>query len=197
MSASTGASRDTHVCPWWLIHVFDNPIRRLVQKPEPVLEGLVRPGDHCLDVGCGYGYLTIPMAGIVGPSGSVTAADLQPKMLEGVRRRAERAGLAARIRLHQVDASGIRFDDAFDFALAFWMLHEVPDQAGMLRQIRGALKSGGRFLLVEPKVHVSEAAFRLSVEIAQQVGLTAVREPGVSFSRAVLMAKGTAAGAGS
>ena len=182
-----GAGRDTRVCPWWLVHTFDNPLRRFAQKPERILGGIVRPGDHCLDFGCGFGYFTIPMARLVGPSGTVTAADLQPQMLAGVSRRAASAGLSARIRLHLVDASGIHFDGVFDSVLAFWMVHEVPDEVITLRQIRAALKPGGRFLLVEPKGHVSGAAFGRTVELARSAGLVRLGEARVSLSRAVLM----------
>jgi ubiquinone/menaquinone biosynthesis C-methylase UbiE len=175
------ASTKTHVCPWWLIHTFDNPLRRLVQK------NIVRPGDVCLDLGCGIGFFTIPMAKIVGPSGSVTAADLQPEMLAGVRRRAEKSGLLSRIRWHQVEASGLHFEAAFDFALAFWMVHEVPDQESLLRQIGRALKPGGRFLLVEPKGHVRQAAFDRTVGLAEKTGLTRDKPLDIFFSRAVLM----------
>jgi ubiquinone/menaquinone biosynthesis C-methylase UbiE len=181
------APSKTHVCPWWLIHTFDNPLRRLVQKPERILQDIVHPGDVCLDLGCGIGYFTIPMAGIVGPSGTVTAADLQPEMLAGVKRRAEKSGLSSRIRLHQADASGLHFEAASDFALAFWMVHEVPDQGSLLQQIRAALKPGGRFLLVEPKVHVRPAAFVRTVSLAEKTGLTKVKPLNVFFSRAVLM----------
>jgi len=181
------APSKTHVCPWWLIHTFDNPLRRLVQKPERILQDVVRPGDVCLDLGCGIGYFTIPMAGIVGPSGSVTAADLQSEMLAGVKSRAEKAGLSSRIRLHQVDASGLHFEAAFDFALAFWMMHEVPDQGSLLQQLRTALKPGGRFLLVEPKGHVRQAAFDRTVDLAEKTGLTKGKPLDIFFSRAVLM----------
>jgi ubiquinone/menaquinone biosynthesis C-methylase UbiE len=47
------------------------------------------------------GYLSIPLARLVGPEEKVICADLQEQMLAGVRRRAERAGVADRIRLHQ------------------------------------------------------------------------------------------------
>jgi ubiquinone/menaquinone biosynthesis C-methylase UbiE len=181
------APSKTHVCPWWLIHTFDNPLRRLVQNPERILQDIVRSGDACLDLGCGIGYFTIPMAGIVGPSGCVTAADLQPEMLAGVRRRAEKSGLLSRVRLHRVDASGLPFEAAFDFALAFWMAHEVPDQRSLIQQIRSALKPGGRFLLVEPKVHVRQAAFDRTVDLAEKTGLTKVKPLDIFFSRAILM----------
>ena len=115
--------------------------------------------------------------------------DLQPEMLAGVRRRAEKAGLLSRIRLQQGDASGLHFEAAFDFALAFWMVHEVPDQGSLIQQIRSALKPGGRFLLVEPKVHVRQAAFDRTVGLAEKAGLTKVKPLDIFFSRAVLMIK--------
>ncbi len=177
----------TNVCPWWLIHSFDNPLRRLLQKPETVLQGLIQSGDRCLDIGCGYGYYTIPMARSAGASGSVTAADLQPQMLAGVKRRAEKAGLLSRIHLLLVDASGLPFKGEFDFALAFWMVHETPDQEALLRQIRLSLKPGGRFLLVEPKMHVREEDFAQTVHLAEASGFAEVRAPHISFSRASLM----------
>jgi len=176
-----------HVCPWWFTYSFDNPLRLLLQKPEPMLRDLVREGDHCLDLGCGFGYFTIPMARLAGEAGTVTAVDLQAQMLARVRKRAVRAGLLPRIRLHQADSSGIHFEAAFDFALAFWMLHEVPDQPLMLSQIRTALKPGGRLLLVEPRIHVSREALDRSVAEAEGAGFTRAADHRVSLSRAVLL----------
>lgn len=85
------------------------------------------------------------------------------------------------------DASGIHFDGVFDLVLAFWMLHEVPDQALMLGQVCRALKPGGRLFMVEPRGHVRAAAFDRALQIARNAGLTEVRRPRVSFSRAILM----------
>lgn len=186
-----GVCRDARVCPWWLVHTFDNPLRRFVQKPERILDRIIRPGEHCLDLGCGFGYFTIPMARLVGPSGTVTAADLQPQMLAGVSRRAASSGLSARIRLHRVDESGIHFDGVFDSVLAFWMVHEALDEVITLRQIRDALKPGGRFLLVEPKGHVNGAAFGRTVELARGAGLIRLGAVRVALSRAVLMMRCT------
>ena len=55
-----------YVCPWWVLPLFDNPLRTLLQRPERILENLVRPGQSAADIGCGMGYLTLPLARMVG-----------------------------------------------------------------------------------------------------------------------------------
>jgi ubiquinone/menaquinone biosynthesis C-methylase UbiE len=175
-----------NVCPWWLCPTFDNPLRRLIQDPDRILAGLVRPGETALDIGCGMGYFSIPLARLVGPGGKVICVDLQEQMLAGVRRRAERAGVADRIRLHRAGTDSLELEETADFALAFWMLHEVPDQAAFLAEVRACLKPCGRLLIVEPRIHVGSAAFERSVTIARDAGLLPVARPAVALSRAVL-----------
>jgi ubiquinone/menaquinone biosynthesis C-methylase UbiE len=36
----------------------------------------VKSGEHVLDVGCGTGAQSIPIAGLVGPNGSVSSLDI-------------------------------------------------------------------------------------------------------------------------
>jgi SAM-dependent methyltransferase len=77
-------------CPYWLAWALDNPLRRWLHNPQKILEGLVQPGQTVLDLGCGPGYFSLALARMVGANGRVVAVDLQPEMLEFVRRRAER-----------------------------------------------------------------------------------------------------------
>ena len=179
-------SRSGNVCPWWLCPTFDNPLRRLIQNPDRILAGLVQPGETALDLGCGMGYLSIPLARLVGPGGKVICVDLQEQMLAGVRRRAERAGVADRIRLHRAGTDSLELEETADFALAFWMLHEVPAQAVFLAEVIACLKPSGRLLVVEPRLHVGGAAFERSVEVARSIGLEPIASPTVALSRAVL-----------
>ena len=104
-----------------------------------------------------------------------------------VRQRAARAGLSARIRLHQVEPSGLRLGGKFDFALAHWMVHEVPDRRAFLREVAAALLPGGRLGIVEPKGHVGPAAFARTVDLAEEAGLARVRDLHTFFSRGVLL----------
>jgi SAM-dependent methyltransferase len=78
--------------------------------------------------------------------------------------------------------------------LAFAMLHEVPDQARLLKEIYDCLKPDGKFLLAEPPIHVSGKAFAGEVSKAKVVGLRIIEQPRVRWARAVLLAKSDAAG---
>lgn len=175
-------------CPWWLCFIFDNPLRRLLHNPEQILGGLIGAGQIVADVGCGMGYFSVPMAKLVGEGGRVLAIDLQQEMLDALRRRAARQNVDACIHYHLAQPGRIGLAEPVDFVLAFWMVHEVRDPAAFLAEIKGMLKPGGRFLMVEPKIHVSQACFEKNVEIARAVGLEPVARPGVSASRAVLFA---------
>jgi ubiquinone/menaquinone biosynthesis C-methylase UbiE len=63
-------------CPWWVCFTFDNPLRRVLQNPQKILSGLVNQGQTALDIGCGMGYFSIPLAQLVGSSGNVVCVDL-------------------------------------------------------------------------------------------------------------------------
>ena len=142
-----------------------------------------------MDVGCGMGYFSLPLARLVSETGKVIAADLQPRMLAGLRARAERAGLIDRIELHQSTSFQINLDGPIDFVLAFWMVHEVNQPLGFLDQIYRLIVEGGRFLVVEPRIHVSEKSFQRLMAKTLSVGFQAAERPKIWGSRAVLLQK--------
>jgi ubiquinone/menaquinone biosynthesis C-methylase UbiE len=180
------ASR-TCVCPWWLMYLFDHSVRALFQPAAPVIASLVTEGQSCLDVGCGMGYFTVPLARLVGPAGHVTAVDIQPRMLDGAGRRLKREGLADRVSLRVPTDSDWVLAEHYDFILAFWMLHEVSDRRRLLETLRNVLKRGGQLLLVEPRLHVGERLWEESLRLAVTVGFHSRETRSVRFSRAALL----------
>ena len=90
-------SLSIHVCPWWLAQALDNPIRRIIHSPDKILGGYIEPGQTVLDLGCGSGTFTIAMARMVGEAGRVIAVDLQDEMLQLIRQKAVKEGLASRL----------------------------------------------------------------------------------------------------
>jgi ubiquinone/menaquinone biosynthesis C-methylase UbiE len=178
-----------HVCPWWGGYFIDNPLRRLLHNPVKIVGPYVQPGMTVMDVGCGMGLFSIAMAKIVGDQGRVIAVDLQQKMLDVLRRRAQRAGVADRIQTHKCEEDHLGVDAQADFALAFMMIHEVPDQRRLLGEIHACLRPSGKLLVAEPKLHVSGKAFEQTVATAEELGFRPIGEPRVHGCRAVVFEK--------
>jgi ubiquinone/menaquinone biosynthesis C-methylase UbiE len=183
----TALVRQKHVCPWWLCFTFDNPLRKLIHNPEAILGSFVRSGDTVLDVGPGMGYFTIPLAGLVGPSGRVIAADIQQKMLDALLRRARRGGVADRIQIHLSTPESIGIDQKVDFVLAFWIVHEIADQGRFFEQIRDVLKPSRCLLLAEPIIHVTRRMFSRTLGAAKEIGLTVKEKPRIALSHSALL----------
>jgi ubiquinone/menaquinone biosynthesis C-methylase UbiE len=178
-----------HVCPWWGGYFIDNRLRRLLHNPEELVGPYVKPGMTVMDVGCGMGLFSLAMAKMVGDSGNVIAVDLQQKMLDVLQERAENAGLANRIRTHRCEPDRLGIEGPVDFALAFAMVHEVPDAGRLLTEIHSCLKPSGRFFVGEPRIHVPGRAFAAMVSTAGDVGLKVLEEPRVVWCRAVVFGK--------
>lgn len=185
----TAAKTGEHTCPWWLLFTFDNPLRSLIHDPQKILRPYVKQGETVLDIGCGMGFFTLDLAQFIGQNGRVIAADLQKQMLTGLQKRAEKAGLDERIQLCLSTPDDIGVDEVVDFALAFWMVHEVRQPTAFLSQIHELLVPGGNLLIVEPIIHVTGRAFEQTVSFAKGVGFRVVDQPRVRFSRAVLLGK--------
>ena len=188
----TQQSATTFTCPWWLIFTFDNPLRKLAQNPKKILGPYVKAGSTVLDVGCGMGYFSLGLAELVGENGKVIAADLQPEMLAGLSKRAKAAKLESRINSQLSTPDKIGVSEPVDFALAFWMVHEVQKREEFLREIFSIIKPGGKFLIVEPLIHVPGQDFERTVTLTHEIGFTTGGRPRVSMSRAILLEKKTA-----
>jgi ubiquinone/menaquinone biosynthesis C-methylase UbiE len=175
---------------WWRGYLIDNPLRRILHKPEKMLTPFVTPGMTVMDIGCGMGCFTVPMARMVGETGKVVAVEVQQEKLDVVMLRAARAGVASRISPLQCAHHDLGADRGVDFALAFYIVHEVPDPPRLLRQIHACLKPGGALLIAEPSFEVSAAQFEETIALARSIGFSPVSRPAFCVSRAVLLAAG-------
>ena len=159
------------VCPAELANSLDGRLRRWLQNPRAILSPYIKEGMTVLDVGCGPGFFSIELAGMVGRAGKVISADLQDKMLEKLRDKIRGTELEERITIVKCDQGNINVSDRIDFGLAFYMVHEVPDKESFFRQMHSILNEKGRILIVEPKLfHVSRKDFEATTATAEGAG---------------------------
>src|SRR5882762_8513729 len=177
------------VCPAWFAWVINNPLRRWLHKPEEILGRLISPGFTVVELGCGSGPFTIALAKMVGSSGRVIAADIQPAMLAKVQRRVAQAGVQDRVELHLCGRERVGLSARVDFVLAFWMVHEVKNAVSLFAEMHEALNPDGKLLLVEPKLHVGWRDFEKEVDAALEAGLKILARPLVRLSHAAFFAK--------
>jgi ubiquinone/menaquinone biosynthesis C-methylase UbiE len=157
--------------PW-----LERAERQEEEEPDRALRILKIPkGAVVADVGAGSGYMSVRMAKIVGPEGKVYANDIQPGMLDLLRKNVEKAKLT-----NVTPVQGALDDprlpvNALDLILMVDVYHEFSQPQKMLQKMREALKPGGRLVLVEyrgedpsvpilPEHKMTRAQVKLEVE---------------------------------
>jgi ubiquinone/menaquinone biosynthesis C-methylase UbiE len=120
------------------------------EEPDVALKVLQIPkGAAVADVGAGSGYITVRLSKLVGPTGTVYANDVQPQMLEILRRRLGREKIT-NVTLVQGTVEDPKLPPAsVDLQIMVDVYHEFSQPQAMLRRLRDALKPGGRLVLLE------------------------------------------------
>ena len=180
------------VCPWWIGYLLASPIRKLWQDPARVLEPYIQAGMTVLEPGPGMGFFTLDMARLAGPSGRVVAVDLQPRMIEALKRRARKAGLLERIDARVCNPTSMELadlDQTVDFVFVCAVLHELPSAAAFFAEAARAMKSGATLLLIEPYGHVSEVESAEQMKAAADNGLSVIGRPSMKGFTAALLRK--------
>ncbi|MEQ8661205.1 MAG: class I SAM-dependent methyltransferase [Gammaproteobacteria bacterium] len=145
-TASTGVDQATF---WnedggrrWVAHI--DQLERMLGGLSSVLLAAVgaRPGEHVLDVGCGGGPTSNALARAVGADGRVLGVDISAVILEVARRRSQHI---ANLAFETADAAAYPFEPAsFDVVTSRFGVMFFPDPHAAFRNIRGALRAGGR-----------------------------------------------------
>jgi demethylmenaquinone methyltransferase / 2-methoxy-6-polyprenyl-1,4-benzoquinol methylase len=108
---------------------------------QATVEAVVRPGDRVLDACCGTGDLAIAAS---RAGGNVTGIDFSRPMLERARQK------APHIEWLEGDALAIPFEDgSFDAATVGFGVRNLSDLERGLRELRRALRLGGRVAILE------------------------------------------------
>lgn len=162
------------------------PDRAGWQKPDQVLDALsLRPGQVVCDIGAGTGYFALRAARRVGDSGRVFAVDVEPRILDVLRAKIEKAGVRNVTPVLAVAADPLLPPRSCDLVLVIDAYHHFPDRPHYLARLAALLRPGGR--LADVDWHKQKSGFgpppehRIAREDfladAAKAGLRLVAEP--------------------
>ena len=139
--------------PAFIGRFLDSNLRRWVQSPDKLIERSgIKPGMMVIDLGCGSGAFTTSVARVAGEQGRVYAVDIQPAMLQQLKRKLlkpENRDIR-NIELKEASAYELPFaDESIDLVYMVTVLMEIPDRGKALREIRRVLKPGGTLAVTE------------------------------------------------
>ncbi|MFX0175985.1 MAG: class I SAM-dependent methyltransferase [Candidatus Hodarchaeota archaeon] len=126
--------------------IFKPPIQKLIKAE-------LKYGDVILDYGCGPGSYTLVAAEIVGPTGTIYAADINPFAIEKVKSKLEKKHLN-NIKTTTTDCKTGLDKNSIDKIICFDTFHDINDKDCVLQEFYRVLKTNG--LLALDDHHLSE-----------------------------------------
>jgi len=124
--------------------------REAEEAPDRALDAIgLKRGDAVADIGAGVGYFTWRMAERVGPEGKIYANDIQPRMLDQLKKNIAARGLANVVPVLGTEDDPKLPAGALDLALLVDVYHEFSQPQKMLARIRASLRPTGRLVLLE------------------------------------------------
>ena len=132
--------------------LYEGPDRDSWQRSEQIMDELrIAERSHVADIGAGSGWFTVRLARRVGPNGIVYAQDVQPEMLDAIKRRVSREGLSqVREVLGEKDSTNLPLR-ALDAILIVDVYPELDERVTFLRNLTASLKPHGRIGVVNYK----------------------------------------------
>jgi ubiquinone/menaquinone biosynthesis C-methylase UbiE len=136
--------------PEFAANLIDNPLRRRIQPPDATaIRHGIEPGMAVLEVGPGNGTYTVAAARRVGDKGKVVAIDIEPRMIERVKRRVQAEGVT-NIEARVADVYDLPFDDGtFDVVYMIAVIGEIPDPERAMREFHRVLSPSGTLVFSE------------------------------------------------
>lgn len=171
------SSRRSNIpCPAWLHWAveLENPFAKGSQS-KMIISGLdVKAGMTILDIGCGPGRLSIPLAKAVGEQGTIVSVDIQTEMLRIVQ---EKAG---KEKLHNITVVELPMGEGklknynADRAVLVAVLGEIPKRDSALREIYHSLKAGGILAISETIFDPHYQSKQTILELVRVIGFSEI-----------------------
>ena len=129
--------------------VLEGADREQWNKPEQIMDALkIADGSKVAEIGAGGGWFTLRLAHRVNQRGIVYAEDVQPEMIEAIRRRVQRENLT-NVRTVLGTTKDSRLPHDLDAILINWAYSEMENPVTVLKDAAQSLKPQGRIGIVD------------------------------------------------
>jgi ubiquinone/menaquinone biosynthesis C-methylase UbiE len=129
--------------------VLEGADREQWNKPEQIMDALkIADGSQVAEIGAGGGWFTVRLAHRVNQNGVVYAEDVQPEMIEAIRRRVQRENLT-NVRTVLGTTKDSRLPHGLDAILINWAYSEMENPIAVLKDAAQSLKPQGRMGIVD------------------------------------------------
>jgi ubiquinone/menaquinone biosynthesis C-methylase UbiE len=145
-----GAQRPTSTPYSGDLSIFEYPDRDKKLQIGRVMDLLgIQAGKSVADIGAGSGWFTVRAAQRVGPAGTVYAEDINPKAIESIERRVAKERLG-NVRPVLGTTEQVKLTPrSVDAVLLLKVYHEIAAPVPVMREVRAALKPGGKVGIID------------------------------------------------
>jgi SAM-dependent methyltransferase len=165
---------------------LERPERETEENVEGALNSIgLKPGMTVAEVGAGTGYVSLKIAKRVGPAGKVYANDLQPEMLDLLRKNAAKQGLNNLETVLGGESDPKLPAGKIDVIILVDVYHEFSQPQKMLQGIRAALKPDGRLVQLEYRKEDPSVPIREDHKMTVAEAKTEVEAEGFKLNRVV------------
>ena len=132
------------------LSIFETPDRDKKLEIDRVMDLLkITQGKAVADIGAGSGWFTVRAARRVGAAGEVIAEDINPGAIKYIEARAKKEQLGNVKTVLGVPDDAKLPRDGVDAVMMLKVYHEIARPVEFMREVRGALKPGGRVGVID------------------------------------------------
>jgi ubiquinone/menaquinone biosynthesis C-methylase UbiE len=173
--------RHSHVFDPEHISVLESEDRKIWQNPDEILKAVeLKPHFVAADLGCGSGFFTVPLARKVK---KVYGIDVQQEMLTFLEEKVKKLRIKNIEPLLSEPNKIPLEDESLDLLISINTLHEFDDREKIIKEMRRAIKKGGRLLIVDFKKEETGFGPPVKIRISQVRAVKLFEEKDFTLSK--------------
>ena len=182
--AASATAQHSRLFPPEKLGQLEGADRDAWQRPDQIMDALqIGENSVVADLGAGGGWFTVRLSRQVGPNGRVYAEDVQPQMIEAIKRRMIREG-----RRNVITQLGTNDDPKLpagkmDVVLIVDAYHEIEHPVALLKNVALSLKPTGVVAIVNSKKDGGGPGPPMDERVDPEQVITAARAAGLELRR--------------